>query len=70
MQEVWSTIRRPNLQIMGIEGKEDIQTNAIHYLINNIIAENFHNLEKENIQVQEAEHQTVKTRKETTQDIS
>jgi uncharacterized coiled-coil protein SlyX len=55
MQDVWDTIKRPNLQIMHIEEGEEIQTKVIDKLFNNIIAENFPNLEKRrDIQVQEA----------------
>jgi hypothetical protein len=41
MQELTSSIKRPNLRIMGIEkGK------GIHYIFNKIMAENFPNLQK------------------------
>jgi hypothetical protein len=53
VQEVWDIIKRPNLQIMGIEG-EEIQTNSIDSLFNNMTAGNFPNLEKgRDIQFQE-----------------
>jgi hypothetical protein len=49
------TIKKPKLQIMGIEEGEERQTNGIEKLLNNIIPENIPNLEKErDILVQEA----------------
>jgi hypothetical protein len=53
---------------MGIEG-EEIQTKGIDKLFNRIIAENFPNLQKERI-IEVQEHQTIRTKKETLQDIS
>jgi hypothetical protein len=54
MQDIWETMRRPNLQIMGVEEGEEIQTKGIDNLFNRIIAENFPNLEKERVtQMQE-----------------
>jgi hypothetical protein len=54
MQELSNCIKRPNLQIMTIEG-EEVQAKEIHNIFNKIIAENFPNLEKDlPIQVQEA----------------
>jgi hypothetical protein len=48
-------MKRPNLQIMGIEEGEEIQTKGIDNLLNKLIAESFPNLEKERIiQMQEA----------------
>jgi hypothetical protein len=46
MQDFWETIKRSNLQIMGIEGKEE-QAKGIENMFSKIIAENFPNLEKE-----------------------
>jgi hypothetical protein len=47
-------MRRPNLQIKGLEG-EEIQSKGIDNLFNRITAEKFPNLEKEKVtQVQEA----------------
>jgi hypothetical protein len=55
IQEVWDTIKTPNLSIMDVEKGEEMQTNGIDNLFNNIIPENFPKLEKErDIQVQEA----------------
>jgi hypothetical protein len=54
MQGMRDTTKRPNLWIVGEEGKE-IQTKGIDNLFNWITAENFPNLEKERVtQVQEA----------------
>jgi hypothetical protein len=50
MQELSNTIRRPNLRIMGIEEREEVQPKGICNIFNKIITENFPNLEK----VQEA----------------
>jgi hypothetical protein len=47
-------MKRSNLQIMGIEEGEDIQSKDIENLFNRIIAENFPNLEKERV-IQELE---------------
>jgi hypothetical protein len=54
MPEVWNTIKRPNLGIIGIEEGEDLQIKNINNTLNNIIAENLPKLEKRrDIQVQE-----------------
>jgi hypothetical protein len=39
-------IKRPNLQIMGIEEEEEVQAKSIHNIFKKIIPENFLNLEK------------------------
>jgi hypothetical protein len=59
---------KPNLQIMGIEEREEIQTKDTDKLFNRIIAEKFPNLKKERVtQVQEAyrtpNHQDQKRKK-------
>jgi hypothetical protein len=54
MPEVWDTIKRPNVGIMGIEEGEDLQIKSINSTLNYIIAENFPKIEKErDIQIQE-----------------
>jgi chromosome segregation ATPase len=54
MQEFTDSIKRPNLRIMGIEEREEVQAKGIHNIFNKIITENFPNLEKAMpIQVQE-----------------
>jgi hypothetical protein len=55
MQELSKSIKRPNLQIMGIKEGEEVQAKGICSMFNKIIAEYFPNLEKKlPIQVQEA----------------
>jgi hypothetical protein len=55
MQELCNSIKRPNLQTMGIEEGEEVQAKGIGNIFNKIIAENSPNLQKEiPIQVQEA----------------
>jgi hypothetical protein len=50
-----NSIKRQNLQIMGIKEGKEVQAKTIHNIVNKMIAENFPNLEKEMpIQVQEA----------------
>jgi chromosome segregation ATPase len=46
MQELTNSIKRPNLKIMGIEEREEVQTKGIHNIFNKIITENFSNLKK------------------------
>jgi hypothetical protein len=54
-QECKDSIKRPNLQIMGIKEGEEVQAKSICNIFNKIIAENFPILEKEMpIHVQEA----------------
>jgi hypothetical protein len=47
MQDIWDTMKRPNLGIMCVEEGEEIQTKGTDNLFNRITAENFPNLEKE-----------------------
>ena len=44
-QEIWDTLRRPNLRIIEIE--EDSQLKGPENIFNKIIEENFPNLKKE-----------------------
>jgi hypothetical protein len=46
MQEFKDSIERPNLRIMDIKGREEVQVRGIHYIFNKIIRENFPNLKK------------------------
>jgi hypothetical protein len=46
MQEITDSNKRPNLRIMGIEEGEEVQAKGIHDIFNEIITENFPNLEK------------------------
>jgi hypothetical protein len=55
MQELTDSIKRPNLRIMGIEKREEVQAKGMRNIFNKIITENFPNLEKDiPIQMQEA----------------
>jgi hypothetical protein len=55
MQEFTDSIKKPNLRIMGIEEREEVQGKGIRNIFNKIITENFPNLEKAiPIQIQEA----------------
>jgi hypothetical protein len=38
MQDIWDTMKRPNLCTMGIEERKDIQTKGIDSLFNRLIA--------------------------------
>jgi hypothetical protein len=54
MQELTDSIKKPNLRIMGIEKREEMQAIGMHNIFNKIITESFPNLEKTmHIQVQE-----------------
>jgi chromosome segregation ATPase len=46
MQELTDSIKRPNLRIMDIEEREEVQAKGISNVFNKIITENFPNLEK------------------------
>jgi chromosome segregation ATPase len=46
IQEIQDTMRRPNLRIIGIYKKEDFQLKGPVNIFNNIIEENFPNLNK------------------------
>jgi archaeosine-15-forming tRNA-guanine transglycosylase len=46
MQEITNSIKRPNLRIMGIEEREEVQAKGIRNIFNKIIIEIFPNLEK------------------------
>jgi hypothetical protein len=39
--------QKPNLRIMGIKEREEVQTQRMHNIFNKVIAENSPNLEKE-----------------------
>jgi hypothetical protein len=54
MQELTDSIKRPNMRIMGIDERDEVQAKGIHNIFNKIITENFPNPEKViPIQVQE-----------------
>jgi hypothetical protein len=57
-------MKRPNLQIMGVEEGENIKTKCTDNLFNNIIVENLPKLEKESLRSRKRkEHQTIRTKK-------
>lgn len=46
-QDIWDTIKKgPNQQILGIEGREQVQAKDLENIFNVIIDENISNLEK------------------------
>jgi hypothetical protein len=47
IQEIQDTMRRPNLQILGVDENEDFQLKEPANIFNKIIEENFPNLKKE-----------------------
>jgi hypothetical protein len=47
IQEIQDTMRRPNLQIIGVDENEDFQLKRPANIFNKIIEENFPNLKKE-----------------------
>ena len=47
MQEIQDTMRRPNLQLIGVEKNEDFQRKGPVNTFNKIIEENIHNLKKD-----------------------
>jgi hypothetical protein len=49
IQDIWDTIKRPNLWIIGIKEGEETQNKGINDLFNRKIAENFPNLKKERV---------------------
>ncbi|KAL6045228.1 hypothetical protein STEG23_009520 [Scotinomys teguina] len=55
VQEIWDTMKRPNLRIIEIEEGEEYQLKGTENIFNKIIEENFSNLNKEiPIKIQEA----------------
>jgi hypothetical protein len=55
MQEIWDTMKRPNIKIIGTEGGEDSQFKGPGNILSKIIEENSSNLKKDMaIHVQEA----------------
>ena len=46
IQEIQDTMRRPNLQIIGVDEKEDFELKGPESIFNKIIEENFPNLKK------------------------
>ncbi|ERE69936.1 LINE-1 type transposase domain-containing protein 1 [Cricetulus griseus] len=55
IQEIWDTVKRPNLRIIGIEEGEETLLKGTENIFNKIIEENFPNLQKDMpMKVQEA----------------
>ena len=55
IQEIWDTIKKPNLRIIGIEEGEELQIKGPENIFNKIIEENFPNLKNDiPVKVQEA----------------
>ena len=55
IQEIWATMKRPNLRIIGIQEENKIQVKGPENIFNKILEENFPNLKKEiPIKMQEA----------------
>ncbi|ERE84498.1 LINE-1 type transposase domain-containing protein 1 [Cricetulus griseus] len=55
IQEIWDTVKRPNLRIIGIEEGEEIQLRGTENTFNKIMEENFPNLKKDMpMKIQEA----------------
>ena len=47
IQEIQDTMRRPNLQIIGVDENEDFQLKGPANIFNKVIEENFQYLKKE-----------------------
>ena len=47
MQEIWDTMKRPNLRIIEIEEGKELQLKGTENIFNKIIEENFPNLKKD-----------------------
>ena len=47
IQEIWDTVKRPNLRIIGVEEGEDLQLKGPENIFTKIIEENFPNLKKD-----------------------
>ena len=55
IQEIWDTMKRPNLRIIGVEEGENLQFKGPENIFTKIIEENFPNLKKDiPMKVQEA----------------
>ena len=65
IQEIQDTMRRPNLQIIGVDENEDFRLKGPVNIFNKNIEENFPNLKKEmSMNIQEAYRTPNRTRKE------
>ena len=55
IHEIWDTLKRPNLRIIGIEEGEEVQLKGTENLFNKIIEENFSFIKKDMpMKIQEA----------------
>ena len=55
IQEIWDTMKRRNLRIIGVEDGKELQLKGSENMFNKIIEENFSNLKKDiPMKVQEA----------------
>ena len=55
IQEIWDTIKRSNLRIIGIEGGEEVQLKSTENIFIKIIEKNFPNIKKDMpMKIQEA----------------
>ena len=51
IQEIWNTMKRSNLRIIGIDKGEEYQLNGTENIFNKIIEENFPNLKNMPIKI-------------------
>jgi hypothetical protein len=42
IQEIWDAMERPNLQIIGLEDREETQVKGTENILNKLIKEDFH----------------------------
>ena len=55
IQEIWDTIKRPNLRTIGVKEGEEVKLNGPENIFNKIIEQNFPNLKKDiPMKIQEA----------------
>ena len=47
IQEIWDTMKRPNLRIIRVEEGEELELKGTENIFNKIIEENFPNLKKD-----------------------
>jgi hypothetical protein len=51
IQEIWNTMKRTNIRIIGIDKGEEYQLNGTENIFNKIIEENFPNLKNMPIKI-------------------
>ena len=64
IQEMWGTLKRPTLTIIGIQDYEESQVQGPENILNKIIEENFPNLNKEIPKYIQEDHQQTGIEKE------